>query len=233
MIFDLDGTLFDHESSAVAALRQWVPRLGVETVTDVLLAAWFEAEDRHFGAWQNGLISYVEQRRARLRDFLPHVGHRPGTDAELDRHIADYLTCYASTWQRFDDVDAALTAVARAGLATAVLTNGIDQQQFAKVEAIGLAGRVGPVFTAEAIGVAKPAPITYLTVCERLGVPAEAVLHVGDRHDLDVLAPRAVGLNAVHLDRTGRGPLDEPHRITSLAELGRFLPPAAVGSAAS
>ncbi|MBL7496661.1 hypothetical protein I6A84_00635 [Frankia sp. CNm7] len=39
VIFDLDGTLLDHESSAVAALRQWAPRLDVETVTDTPLAA--------------------------------------------------------------------------------------------------------------------------------------------------------------------------------------------------
>ncbi|OHV36747.1 hypothetical protein BBK14_14300 [Parafrankia soli] len=34
----------------------------------------------------------------------------------LDRLFADYLTCYASTWARFGDVDAALAAVAPAGL---------------------------------------------------------------------------------------------------------------------
>lgn len=31
------------------------------------------------------------------------------------------------------------------------------------------------------------------------------------------------GLQAVHLDRTGQGPLDEPARITSLADLGDHL----------
>ncbi|ABW11314.1 HAD-superfamily hydrolase subfamily protein [Parafrankia sp. EAN1pec] len=104
-----------------------------------------------------------------------------------------------------------------------MLTNGIDSQQLAKVRAIGLAGRVGPVFTAEALGAAKPHPSTYLAVCERLGAAAGSVLHVGDRHDLDVLAARAAGLRAVHLDRTGLGPHDEPDRITSLDQIARYL----------
>ena len=42
------------------------------------------------------------------------------------------------------------------------------------------------------------------------------MLHVGDLFDLDVLAARAARLRAVHLDRHGRGPLDEPDRITTL-----------------
>jgi putative hydrolase of the HAD superfamily len=42
---------------------------------------------------------------------------------------------------------------------------------------------------------------------------------VGDRYDLDVLAPRAVGLQAVYLDRADRGPVDEPDRIRSLHQL--------------
>jgi putative hydrolase of the HAD superfamily len=223
VIFDLDGTLFDHDRSARAALSQWLPQLGA-AVTDDLIRAWFDAEERHFTAWQQRLISFPEQRRRRLRDVLPLLGHRPGDDDALDQLFAGYLTCYQATWTRFDDVDAALSAVAYAGLPTAVLTNGTNEQQLAKVTTIGLAGRVGPVFTAEGLGAAKPDPSTYLTVCDRLGMPAGSVLHVGDRHDLDVLAPRAAGLQAIHLDRAGRGPHNEPHRITSLNQLARFLP---------
>jgi putative hydrolase of the HAD superfamily len=50
------------------------------------------------------------------------------------------------------------------------------------------------------------------------------VVHVGDRHDLDVEPARLAGLRAVHLDRHGQGPTEDPFRITSLRDLAGLLP---------
>jgi putative hydrolase of the HAD superfamily len=124
---------------------------------------------------------------------------------------------------------AGLDALAAAGLATAVLTNGVTEQQTDKIARVGLTGRLGPVFTAEDLGVAKPDPEAFRLACARWGLEPSAVLSVGDRHDLDVLAARAAGLHAVHLDRLDEGPHDEPSRILSLAALPRFLAHRGVG----
>lgn len=222
VIFDLDGTLLDHRGAVTDAVTRWLTQRGVEP-TDELVHAWFAAENRHLPAWRSGEISFPEQRRRRLRDFLPMVGIAVGDDERLDQTFAGYLACYQAAWRVFDDVDAALARVRHTGIGMAVLTNGTVEQQNAKIAAVGLTVRVGPVFTAEELGAAKPDPSTYLTVCRRLGVPTAAALHVGDLHDLDVLAPRSVGPRAVHLDRTGTGPPGETQRITSLAELPDHL----------
>jgi len=79
------------------------------------------------------------------------------------------------------------------------------------------------VLCCDAVGFAKPDPRAYRHACERLEVPRDRVLHVGDRYDLDFVAARAAGLDAVHLDRDDRGPHDQPKRIVSLADLRRFL----------
>ncbi|RXR27063.1 HAD family hydrolase [Oerskovia turbata] len=222
LVLDLDGTLVDHVGSARAALAAWLPGLGVE-VTDELVTAWFAAEEKHFRAWRSREISFAEQRRRRLRDVLPLTGLDTsvdlGSDAELDGVFVGYASHYEASWTAFDDVEPMLAALSDLPVRLAVLTNGTDEQQHAKLGAVGLAGRLGPVFTAERLGVAKPEPRSYLRVCTALGVAPGDVLHVGDRYDLDVVAARAAGLRAVHLDRTGQGPHDEPARITSLAEL--------------
>lgn len=218
VILDLDDTLFDHTGSVTAALRRWLPTLGVEP-TAALVDAWFAAEAWHYPAWLAGHVTYQEQRRLRLREFLPLIGRMPGTDADLDDLFSGYRARYRASWVPFDDVEAAVAAIADAGLPTAVLTNGTTDQQNAKLEAIGLRGRVGPVFTAERLGLAKPAPETYLQVCAELMVHPGAALHVGDQYDVDVAGARAAGLQAVHLDRRGRGPHDERRRISSLGEL--------------
>ena len=64
---------------------------------------------------------------------------------------------------------------------------------------------------------------TYLTVCAKLGVTPASTAHVGDLYDLDVTAPCAAGLHAVYFDRQSAGPLEEPHRITSLRQLPHEL----------
>jgi putative hydrolase of the HAD superfamily len=222
VIFDLDGTLFDHRLSATTALDAWLPELGA-TVDPALLAGWFALEDLHFVTWQAGQIDFVEQRRRRLSGFLPLIGVAPGSPQELDRLFDDYLVHYQRAWTGFQDAEAAVAAVEGAGLRPAILTNGRVTMQKAKVEAIGLTGRLGEVFTAEGLGTAKPGAASYLAVCASLGAPPAEVLHVGDRYDLDVVAARAAGLAAVHLDRTGAGPHAESHRLTSLIQLAEYL----------
>ena len=214
VLFDLDGTLIDNDSAVTAALYAWLPTLGV-TPTAGIVELWLTVQERHMVAWRNGTISFAEQRRRRVREFLPAVGV-PDVD---DSAFAGYLTAYQDAWVVYDDTTDCLARVAAAGLRVAVLTNGTTGQQNDKIARVGLAGRVGPVFTVEDLGIAKPHAGAFLGACERWGLPPGDVLSVGDRHDLDVLAARAAGLRAVHLDRTGTGPLDEPHRITSLREL--------------
>jgi len=124
--FRLDGTLLDHVSSVTTALRDWLPTLNA-TPTDVLLPAWFAAEERHFPAWRARQISFAEQRRRRLRDFLPLLGMTPGGDDTLDDIFASYLACYEAAWTKFDDVDLVITELRRSGLQIAVLTNGTTE----------------------------------------------------------------------------------------------------------
>jgi len=223
VIFDLDDTLFDHRGAASSGVREWLADLGVSP-TEALVRLWFEAEERHVAAWHRGEVSFWGQRRARLREILLQIGRDDARDDRtLDQLFGDFVTRYEAAWRRFDDVIGALEMVAAAGLRVAVLTNGAELQQHRKLVAVGLAGLVGPMFCCDAIGFAKPDPRAYRHACERLGVARERALHVGDRYDLDVVAARAAGLAAVHLDRNRRGSHLEPSRVVSLANLEPLL----------
>ncbi len=218
VLFDLDGTLVDHESAAAAGLRAWLPSIGL-LPTDAAIARWAVVQEPHLAAWRDGRISFAEQRRRRVRDFLA----TRATDAELDELFAGYLTHYENGWRAYDDVAEALAAVAAAGLATAVLTNGARGQQLRKLGRTGLGDHVGPVFAVDDLGVAKPHAAAFQQACARWGHLPGEVLSVGDNHALDVLGARAAGLPAVHLDRHDRGPAGERRRIRSLRELpGHF-----------
>ena len=137
--------------------------------------------------------------------------------------FAGYLHSYEESWQAFDDARPALDALVGAGLVVAVLTNGTAAQQRSKVDRIGLAALLATVVSSEELGAAKPAPEAFLAACARIGSRPSRTLHVGDRQDLDVVAARAAGLLALHLDRFGRE--DEPPqgRISTLSELAQRL----------
>ncbi len=223
VVFDLDGTLLDHRTSARAGLARWVAGFGVP-MTDDIERAWFAAEEKHFGEWRRGEIEHVEQRRRRMRSFLPVVGRPVGSDAELERAFESYLQAYRGSWVGFPDVDEALDAVLARGLATGVLTNGTRSLQEAKLAHLGLLERIGPVVCAAEIGVAKPHPDAFRAACEAVGRPPEQVLYVGDEHPVDVLGARQAGLGAVLVDRGqyDRGeaePVEEAVRVHSLVDL--------------
>lgn len=119
----------------------------------------------------------------------------------------------------FGDAAPALRRVAAAGLRTAVLTNGDQAQQTAKLAKIGLLDLCGPVFASSGLPAAKPDRRAYLTACDRLGVgPAEALM-VGDNYELDVAAARAAGLPAIHLARAAGSPGSGHGQISTLHDL--------------
>lgn len=216
VLLDLDGVLMDHRRAALEAVRGW---LG-ERATPAIVDAWFVAQDRRLAEWRDGSATWEEQRRNRLRDVLPLIGEPVGSDGELDELFASgYLSAYQRSWHAFEDAAPALAALTASGIRLAVLTNGSEHQQTAKLRAIGLLDAVDPVFTAEALGVRKPDSRAFLIACDRLGVAPDTVLYVGDEFEVDVLGARSAGLHAVLLDRFGTAPPEETAVIRSLTEL--------------
>lgn len=109
VLFDLDGTLCDHagaDREAALALRAVV---APERPPEMFLADWRAARARQTVRWRSGLISFSEQRRARVREVL---GKRLG-DAEADLAFNFYSAAYRRAWRLFDDVRPCFAAFAR------------------------------------------------------------------------------------------------------------------------
>ncbi|MGD9959710.1 HAD family hydrolase [Nocardioides sp.] len=205
IVFDLDGTLFDHEGAARHGLRTWAPTLGPTSLApEEIEALWFALDARHYQGYLDGRLSYAGQRRLRMQEFV----HALGLDATVDLEGAflDYLAAYSAAWRAFDDALDALRGAQAAGLDVAVLTNGDLDQQTAKLRATGLIEHCGPIFASSALGVAKPAPSAYWAVASSLGHSPAELRMVGDNLTTDVQGALSAGLEAVHLDRGAQGP---------------------------
>ncbi len=86
-----------------------------------------------------------------------------------------------------------------------VITNGIRELAEVEIAESGFGRYFDRVFSATTdFGVVKKTGDFYLGVLEKLGVPAEEVIHIGDNYAFDYLAPREAGIQAFFLDRNGK-----------------------------
>ena len=217
--FDLDGTLLDHEHAARDAVHDWVAARGWKAPEDTA-AQWLRLEREHFAAFTTGAITFEEQRRRRLRAFLPLVTNAGVAEGELDDLFAEYATFYESHWVAFDDARAVLDDLAATGYALGVLTNGQRAQQLAKLARVGLLDRFAVVVASSELPAGKPDPRAFTALCQRLGTAPASAVFVGDDPVTDVAGARGAGLRAVLLDRgqESRAP-DGVTSIRSLTEL--------------
>jgi putative hydrolase of the HAD superfamily len=215
VLFDLDDTLVDQEGASRAALLDWLPELGLGLDdADELVTAWTAIAEEAYGRYQRREITFAEQRRVRVREFLG----ADATDEEADEIFSGYLTRYERAWAAFDDAVPALRRVHDAGLVAAVLTNGDAAHQALKLERVGLAEHLDVVVASDDLPAGKPDPRAYTAACEILGVAPGDVLMVGNDVEKDYQGPLDAGLGAVLLDRHDRHP-EVPARIRTLDEV--------------
>jgi 2-haloalkanoic acid dehalogenase type II len=238
VLFDLDGTLVDHRTAVLTAITQVVQ--GVENAAfpaDHLVKLWRELEGQHMREYLSGGCSFAEQRRRRLRSFLPVLGERVPGDPQLDAWFANrYLAAYEAAWSCYPDVVPCLKTLQNLPAAPrrAVLTNGDPGQQRAKLTRVGLLDYFEAIFTPTELGAAKPDPAAFTSACRLLGVEPTHALSVGDSLEGDAVAAAQAGVSGIWLDRganpitgqptqesAGVGPV--PIRIERLTDLIEFL----------
>ncbi|WP_141015287.1 HAD family hydrolase [Nocardioides sambongensis] len=223
VLFDLDDTLVDHRGAAERGLRTWLAGLGLAEDPIGLeehVDRWFALEARHYERSQRGEITHTEQRRARIRAFLP--GWDLADDALADDTFAGFLACYRSAWRAFSDAADAVRAARSAGLAVGILTNGVREIQESKLRRTGLAALGVPVFASSELPAAKPDSRSYHAACAGLDVEPSRCAMVGDSLVHDVHGAERAGLRPIWLDRAGRhdpARHGTPARVRRLADI--------------
>lgn len=214
VLFDLDDTLVDQESAAAAAVVAWAAEHGV---TDPEVAGrWASISEVHYARYQRRELTFAQQRRARVREFLA----LDVDDETADDTFAGYLSRYEAGWKTFDDAVPALRRARAAGLKVAVLTNGNDDHQRFKLEKLDLTDEIDVMVASSTLPAGKPDPRAFLHAVDRVGVDRHEALMVGNSLDNDVRGALAAGLPAVLLDRLDAHPHADVRRVKSLNDLG-------------
>ncbi|WP_370950399.1 HAD family hydrolase [Amycolatopsis sp. cg5] len=214
---DIDDTLID----CTAAIRF---TLGALTGRPDMWPLWDLITEEHVAMVVAGEIDYATMHHRRTACFLAEMGVLAAAEdvADFERRRRELL---ARSFRLFDDVLPCLDWLRAAGVLIAAVTNASGVHQRRKIADLGLASYFDHVAIAGELGVAKPHPVMFHSVCHAAGCAPADTVHVGDKLDTDAIGAHNAGLGAVWLDRddTGHPAPDGVHTIRGLDELPELL----------
>lgn len=207
VLFDIDDTLVDlhaaMKDAMIAASRPLLPGFGAAD-WDGFAALYMADAERYYDRYVAGEFSFTEQRGLRARAVFAHFG-TPGFDAVAEREwIEDFERAQPGSIKAYPDVVPALDALDAAGIPYGAVSNNVHDYQRAKLDHAGLQ-RISILVGIDTVNAAKPDPRVFWEGCRLLGTAPADTLYVGDNYLIDAEGSAAAGLQAVWLDRKGRG----------------------------
>lgn len=199
VLFDVDGTLFDRSLAQRKVLEivvQQFPHIFGAFELERVAKAFTEsdritAEDFEAGAPSEGL------RRKRSRLFLQLLDLREDlAEAITEIYVRDYPTVDAS-------MAGAVPLVKELSrrFIVGVVSNGLPDVQYRKLEAMDLREVFSCIVLSEEIGIRKPDPGIFHHAASLLRMQPSECLYVGDSYASDIVGSKNSGMLACWLNR--------------------------------
>jgi putative hydrolase of the HAD superfamily len=210
---DLDDTLWPIAPTMVRAeavlqhyLREHAPATAVLCTQHGALPRIRQQLQRE---WHDRLHDLSALRRESIRRALLEAGDDPA----LAEPAFDLFFAARQQVDLYDDALESLAFLAERYPVVALSNGNAD------VHRVGLGAYFRGAVSAQAFGVAKPDPRIFHEAAAQVGVPASAVLHIGDDPQLDVQGARAAGMQCVWLNRHSQAWPDDSDPPLTLASL--------------
>ena len=177
VLFDLDDTLVDQ----AGAFSLWAQEFATERALSADAVSWLIAAERRSTGPKDRLFSTIRS----------HFGLTDPTETLW----ADYRARMPELVRLRPHVLEGLAALRANGWRLGIVTNGMPDNQIAKIERTGLADHVDAYCVSGQVGVRKPDPQIFRIAAQRCGGWVEAGgWIVGDSPTLDVCGGRGAGL---------------------------------------
>lgn len=197
IFLDLDDTLLDNRKATRVGFEAFLganQKLVDQASHSDIFNAWKVVTRRHWRRHEANEISFEDQRRCRVREFL----NISLSDNDADLAFEPYLNAYEAAWELLPGVLKFLSETR--GIPKFIVTNGDRQQQLRKVSATGLSEYIDGVVTPVDCGYWKPQPEIFMHALKLAGVSATGCLMVGDQDDRDLAPARQLGMRSCLLD---------------------------------
>ena len=236
IFFDLDDTLIHYteaERSALAVGCRMAAQAHHGISERALAMAIFQIYERRFCHGTEGFreLATLSVEEFRFRLTSEALGTFGVEDPTLVRTLVDaYRVAERAALRTIPDVRHTLSLLSphfRLG----IITNGPSAGQREKIAAVALSEWFSEIIVDTEFGHPKPDRRIFDHAAERIGLPPEALLFVGNSLPADVAGAKGAGWTAVHLDLESRPAVPRTpcpdFTISGLAEL-LLLPPIAV-----
>lgn len=216
ILFDLDHTLLDSDTSMAVAYERTMRSVGVDDpwalhpIFERINAALWAAVERHE-------IGPEQVRTTRFERLVDELSLNADPAAMGDRFVAELGAngeLYPGTVETLD----ALAPV----VSMAIVTNGIGEVQRTRIERLGLERYLDAVVISGEVGVAKPGPAIFDIVFADLDEPDRATtLMVGDSLSSDMAGGANYGIATCWYNRNGRSSagVTAMHEIADITQL--------------
>ena len=219
VFFDWVGTLAHPEPDRHEVIHQAARELGVELPLHKLLRGVLRADMRAPEGtpprWRKGVDEepFIRWWKALLAEVGVSLSGKEmlGVTELVGQRVRDL------DWVLYEDVMPTIKQLKQRGLILGLISAHY-------IGRAGLDPYLDVVVTAKDAGADKPEPPIFLAALERAAVDAPEVVYVGDQYERDVVGARAVGMNAILIDRYDLFPeVTDCPRITGLTQVIEYL----------
>ncbi|BAY09212.1 HAD family hydrolase [Calothrix sp. NIES-2098] len=213
VLFDLDGTLLDRETSLqqfiAAQYDRFTPALESIPKQDYI-SRFIELDCRGY-VWKDkvyqSLLSEFSCDKLSWQDLLQ-----------------DYENQFIHSCVPFPHLQSTLEALKAAGYLLGIVTNGRETFQQRTIQGLHIENYFDAILISETEGVRKPEAEIFLRALQKLGVQAQESVFIGDHPTADVLGAKNIGMKAIwKCDRYWPEPVEVDAIIDDLSMLPSII----------
>lgn len=185
ILFDLDGTLLDRETSLKQFISTQYNRLpALHHISKDNYISRFIDLDCHGYVWKDkvyqSLVSEFSIETLSWQDLLQ-----------------DYENEFIHSCISFPNLHSTLSTLKTKQYLLGIVTNGLGTFQRRTVQGLGIENYFETILISEVEGVRKPDPEIFYRALHKLGVTLEQSVFVGDHPTVDVLGAKNIGMKAI------------------------------------
>ncbi|SDN04742.1 HAD family hydrolase [Bacillus sp. OK048] len=208
ILFDLDGTLLDRDSSVKNFIHSQYDRLnGVvgHISRENYVGRFIELDQRGY-VWKDQVYQQM------VKEFGI-------TEISWEELLQDYIAEFKNHCVPFPNLIRMLEELKSRNLLLGMITNGRGQFQMDNIKALGIERYFDSILISEWEGIKKPDPEIFKRALERLKVSVSQSVFVGDHPENDVKASRNLGMKGIWKKDSQWNGVEADYTVNDLAEI--------------